>query len=70
MREALELNLSSNYFISTMPPKNKGGAKGGKKEESSGGNEKVKTANHVKCRHILCEKQSKILEAYEKLQGE
>jgi len=48
-----------------MPPKGKGG-KGGKSESS--GEEKVKAANHVKVRHILCEKHSKIQEAYAKLQ--
>jgi len=54
-------------------PKNKGGGGGagkkGGKEEDSGGAEKVKTANHVKVRHILCEKQSKISEAYSKLEA-
>lgn len=45
-----------------MSGKGKGKAKG---KESGGGDEaggKVKAANHVKVRHILCEKQSKILE--------
>ncbi|KAH3755938.1 peptidyl-prolyl cis-trans isomerase NIMA-interacting 4 [Pelomyxa schiedti] len=30
--------------------------------------DKVKPANHCKCRHVLCEKQGKIMEAYAKLQ--
>ena len=43
--------------------KGKGKAtKAGGDDESGGG--KVKTANHVKVRHILCEKQSQILEVY------
>ena len=44
-----------------MSGKGKGKAKG---KESGGGEEggKVKAANHVKVRHILCEKQSKIQE--------
>ncbi|ELP88016.1 peptidyl-prolyl cis-trans isomerase NIMA-interacting, putative [Entamoeba invadens IP1] len=37
-------------------------AKGGKPAD-----EKVKGASKIKCRHILCEKQSKILEALAKL---
>ena len=49
-----------------MSGKGKGKAKGGGKEggddEKGGG--KVKAANHVKVRHILCEKQSKILEVF------
>lgn len=55
-----------------MPPKKSAGAaKGGKSkapEESSGKAEK-KGGNAVKVRHILCEKQSKILEALEKLKA-
>ncbi|KAL2920022.1 Peptidyl-prolyl cis-trans isomerase pin4 [Polyrhizophydium stewartii] len=55
-----------------MPPKNKGGkSKGGddggdakgKKEET-----KLKAANSILVRHILCEKHSRALEALEKLQ--
>ena len=56
-----------------MPPK-KGGAKGGKGKggggaEAEGAGGKAKGGNKVKVRHILCEKQSKILEAYAKLQA-
>ncbi|RIA99488.1 hypothetical protein C1645_746934 [Glomus cerebriforme] len=36
-------------------------------EESSGKSSKLKAANSVKVRHILCEKHSKIMEALEKL---
>jgi len=63
-------------------PKNKGGKalssssnnNDGKNKKSSQGSEenassKLKPANHVKVRHILCEKQSKINEAYQKLQA-
>ena len=46
--------------------KGKGGAAAAAGAADSG---KVKPANHVKCRHILCEKQSKILEALEKLKA-
>eukprot|EP01105_Mastigella_eilhardi_P005277 TRINITY_DN1701_c0_g1_i3.p2 TRINITY_DN1701_c0_g1~~TRINITY_DN1701_c0_g1_i3.p2 ORF type:complete len:112 (+),score=24.27 TRINITY_DN1701_c0_g1_i3:42-338(+) len=54
-------------------PKKQAGGKGKAKpaasaESAAGKQEKVKPANHVKCRHILCEKQSKIAEAYAKLQ--
>eukprot|EP00177_Eucheuma_denticulatum_P000957 GFKZ01001736.1.p1 GENE.GFKZ01001736.1~~GFKZ01001736.1.p1 ORF type:complete len:144 (-),score=31.31 GFKZ01001736.1:893-1324(-) len=38
------------------------GSKGGK-----GGKDDMKTCNHVKARHILCEKYGKINEAYEEL---
>ncbi|XP_070168640.1 peptidyl-prolyl cis-trans isomerase NIMA-interacting 4 [Polyergus mexicanus] len=54
-----------------MPPKkNAGAAKSskGKFLEESGKTEK-KGGNAVKIRHILCEKQSKILEALEKLKA-
>jgi hypothetical protein len=49
----------------------KGGAKGGSKDKggekggSSGG--KLGTCKEVKARHILCEKQSKITDVYNKL---
>lgn len=39
-----------------------GGGKGGK-----GGKDDMKTCNHVKARHILCEKYGKANEAYEEL---
>lgn len=59
-----------------MPPKGKpdakgkgkaagGGAKGGGEEKK----EKTGTGNQIKVRHILCEKQSKALEAIEKLKA-
>lgn len=38
-------------------------AKGGK----AGGKDDMKTCNHVKARHILCEKYGKICEAYDEL---
>lgn len=43
--------------------KTQAGGKGGK-----GGKDEMKTCNHVKARHILCEKYGKINEAYEDLQ--
>eukprot|EP00727_Mastigamoeba_balamuthi_P004793 m51a1_g14311 putative peptidyl-prolyl cis-trans isomerase nima-interacting 4-like (122) ;mRNA; r:493305-493775 len=52
----------------------KGGQQGGSKGKGKGSaapsadSGKVKPANHVKCRHILCEKQGKITEALAKLQ--
>ncbi|KAH9398354.1 PREDICTED: peptidyl-prolyl cis-trans isomerase NIMA-interacting 4-like [Rhagoletis zephyria] len=56
-----------------MPPKKAGnnagkGAKsgGGQKEEAAG---KEKKGNTIKVRHILCEKQSKVLEAMEKIKS-
>lgn len=63
-----------------MPAKKGGGAaKGGKGAAAAAGGKggkggaadsgKVKPANHVKCRHILCEKQGKIMEALEKLKA-
>jgi NIMA-interacting peptidyl-prolyl cis-trans isomerase 4 len=57
-------------------PKGKGGGGGGGGGKGKaaaaaagggGGAEKVKTASHAKCRHILCEKQGKIMEALAKL---
>ncbi|XP_011263609.1 peptidyl-prolyl cis-trans isomerase NIMA-interacting 4 isoform X2 [Camponotus floridanus] len=54
-----------------MPPKKNAGAaktSKGKSSEDSGKTEK-KGGNAVKVRHILCEKQSKILEALEKLKA-
>ncbi|KAG5312372.1 PIN4 isomerase, partial [Acromyrmex insinuator] len=56
-----------------MPPKKNAGAakssKGKSSEESSGGKAEKKGGTSVKVRHILCEKQSKILEALEKLKA-
>uniref|UniRef100_A0A1I7XY27 Peptidyl-prolyl cis-trans isomerase n=1 Tax=Steinernema glaseri TaxID=37863 RepID=A0A1I7XY27_9BILA len=54
-----------------MPPKKagKGNAKGGGDAESSGGKKDAKGGTAVKVRHILCEKQSKALEAIEKLKA-
>ncbi|GAB1609923.1 peptidyl-prolyl cis-trans isomerase NIMA-interacting 4-like [Argonauta hians] len=55
-------------------PKNKGG-KGGKSKDNSekssddGKKKDIKGGTSVKVRHILCEKQSKVLEAMEKLKG-
>ncbi|KAG8955172.1 Peptidyl-prolyl cis-trans isomerase pin4 [Tulasnella sp. 424] len=47
---------------------NKGKGKGKKDEESSAsGSSKLKTANSVNVRHILCEKHSKAVEAMEKI---
>ncbi|XP_069103722.1 peptidyl-prolyl cis-trans isomerase NIMA-interacting 4-like [Argopecten irradians] len=54
-------------------PKNKGGGggggKGGSKGAEGGGEKEKKGGTAVKVRHILCEKQSKILEAMEKLKS-
>ncbi|XP_052784030.1 peptidyl-prolyl cis-trans isomerase NIMA-interacting 4-like [Mya arenaria] len=56
-------------------PKNKGGggAKGGKAKGAEGGGDsgkkEAKGGTAVKVRHILCEKQSKALEAIEKLKS-
>eukprot|EP01112_Ceratiomyxa_fruticulosa_P017420 TRINITY_DN5419_c0_g1_i1.p1 TRINITY_DN5419_c0_g1~~TRINITY_DN5419_c0_g1_i1.p1 ORF type:complete len:116 (+),score=29.99 TRINITY_DN5419_c0_g1_i1:237-584(+) len=36
-------------------------------KEGGGGEEKVKAASHVKVRHILCEKNARILEAQKEL---
>ncbi|KAH6937484.1 hypothetical protein HPB50_000751 [Hyalomma asiaticum] len=65
-----------------MPPKgkggdSKGGSKGGKGKGSgeaseasdSKGGKQAKGGTAVKVRHILCEKQSKALEALEKIKG-
>ncbi|KAH9496907.1 Peptidyl-prolyl cis-trans isomerase pin4 [Bulinus truncatus] len=59
-----------------MPPKGKGGgdgAKGGKSKGAEGGasseGKASKGGTAVKVRHILCEKQSKALEALEKLKS-
>ena len=48
--------------------KNKGG-KGASKPEAKGDSKdsKVKSGNSINVRHILCEKQSKVLEAMAKL---
>ncbi|KAF9352717.1 Peptidyl-prolyl cis-trans isomerase pin4 [Mortierella sp. AD094] len=43
------------------------GKKGGNDDDDSKGGKSLKTANSIKVRHILCEKQSKALEAIEKL---
>ena len=45
---------------------NSSGGKGAA-ASSSGGKGDMKTCNHVKARHILCEKYSKINEAYEEI---
>ncbi|VDM40822.1 unnamed protein product [Toxocara canis] len=54
-----------------MPPKKGGGAKGGKASGSADDAPKkeAKGGTAVKVRHILCEKQSKALEALEKLKS-
>lgn len=55
-----------------MPPKkNQNTSKGNKSKASEGSNtkEEKKGGTAVKVRHILCEKQSKILEALEKLKA-
>ncbi|KAH7967490.1 hypothetical protein HPB49_025209 [Dermacentor silvarum] len=63
-----------------MPPKGKGGdSKGGSKKgkgageaaeaSDSKGGKQAKGGTAVKVRHILCEKQSKALEALEKIKG-
>ncbi|KHN81534.1 Peptidyl-prolyl cis-trans isomerase NIMA-interacting 4 [Toxocara canis] len=54
-----------------MPPKKDGGAKGGKASGSADDAPKkeAKGGTAVKVRHILCEKQSKALEALEKLKS-
>jgi len=46
-----------------------GGAKKAAKVGGGEGEEKLKPASQVKCRHILCEKQSKILEAKARIDG-
>ena len=50
--------------------KPKGKSKEENKEEEKGGTEKLKTCNHVKARHVLCEKLSKIQAAYDELVNE
>ncbi|KAJ8882431.1 hypothetical protein PR048_014239 [Dryococelus australis] len=56
-----------------MPPKKGGnsskGAAKGKADEDKGAAKEKKGGSAVKVRHILCEKQSKVLEALEKLKG-
>lgn len=47
--------------------KGKAGPSNAKKGGKGGGNDDMKTCNHVKARHILCEKYGKINEAYEDL---
>ena len=53
-----------------MPKGKQAPAKGGKGQQSQGkgGNEKQKGCTKIKCRHILCEKHSKIMEALAKLE--
>ncbi|KOX75841.1 Peptidyl-prolyl cis-trans isomerase NIMA-interacting 4 [Melipona quadrifasciata] len=51
-----------------MPPKKNANTKANKSKVGTGKEEK-KGGNAVKVRHILCEKQSKILEALEKLKA-
>ncbi|XP_057518796.1 uncharacterized protein LOC130799645 isoform X2 [Amaranthus tricolor] len=41
---------------------------GGSKDKGGGKGDKLGTCNFVKARHILCEKQGKINEVYQKLQ--
>lgn len=54
-------------------PKNKGGGGGGKGAKGGGDDDsskkQAKGGNSVKVRHILCEKQSKCIEALEKIKG-
>ncbi|XP_032665664.1 peptidyl-prolyl cis-trans isomerase NIMA-interacting 4 [Odontomachus brunneus] len=55
-----------------MPPKKSAGAaktSKGKSSEGSSGKAEKKGGSSVKVRHILCEKQSKVLEALEKLKA-
>mmetsp|Transcript_449 Transcript_449/g.1168 ORF Transcript_449/g.1168 Transcript_449/m.1168 type:complete len:135 (-) Transcript_449:31-435(-) len=50
--------------------KGKSGVDGGDKDGDKAGGAKgkqLKTCNHVKARHILCEKQGKLMEAYKEL---
>ena len=49
--------------------KKKKSSQSSKPEEEKKSSQKLKTCTHVKARHILCEKLSKIQEAYEKLQS-
>ncbi|KAJ1921339.1 Anamorsin [Mycoemilia scoparia] len=50
------------------PNKGKSGDKGDKGDKGGAKDGKLKPANSIKVRHILCEKQSKILEALSKIQ--
>ncbi|CAJ0584923.1 unnamed protein product, partial [Mesorhabditis spiculigera] len=52
-----------------MPPKKGGSSKGGGGGKEEGGKKEAKGGTAVKVRHILCEKQSKVLEALEKLRA-
>ena len=54
-----------------MPPKKNKGAAGGGGGASTDGDSKtqLKVANSLKVRHILCEKQSKILQALDRLRA-
>ncbi|KAI4480859.1 hypothetical protein M0804_009956 [Polistes exclamans] len=64
---------ASFLYYSRMPPKKNVSGKAGKSKgsEESGKGDKAekKSGTTVKVRHILCEKQSKILEAMEKLKA-
>jgi NIMA-interacting peptidyl-prolyl cis-trans isomerase 4 len=51
-----------------MPPKKAGGASGGA-AAAAGDSKEKKGGTSVKVRHILCEKQSKVLEALEKIKA-
>eukprot|EP00744_Colponema_vietnamica_P004014 GILI01006060.1.p1 GENE.GILI01006060.1~~GILI01006060.1.p1 ORF type:complete len:138 (-),score=22.81 GILI01006060.1:119-505(-) len=55
-----------------MPPKKKGPSSSSSREEEKKSEDggRLKACNHVKARHILCEKHSKIMEAYNKLREE
>jgi len=52
----------------------KGSSSGSKKDAAAkseeGGGGKLSACNHVKARHILCEKQTKLLECYDTLHSE
>jgi len=50
-------------------PKKKGGSKAEAEEDDGGSGGKKGGGTKVKVRHILCEKHSKIMEAYEKLKA-
>ena len=53
-----------------MPPKkNKGAAAGGGASTDGDAKTQLKVANSLKVRHILCEKQSKILQALDRLRA-
>ncbi|CAK0786677.1 hypothetical protein CVIRNUC_009891 [Coccomyxa viridis] len=49
--------------------KDKGKGKAPKAADGASTSAKLKPATHVKVRHILCEKQSKVLEALDKVKG-